>query len=156
MNDFWISVNNDAGIKELMEAYCGFHDSCITGISYTSGSYVDDNKSMIGCMDACGHKLVLTLNSQWKDPLALLFEGVMKFNVVGYEENYFCEILGAYLSFCTDLTGKTRDDKLIVWSNNECFKPESYSEEKIISANGKNSTYIVAQKLSWRFMKPEE
>ena len=62
------------------------------------------------------------------------------------------DILGVYMSFHTDLLGKTCDDKLIVWADWDCFNPINYTEEKLISPNGKNCTYVIAEKLFWRIM----
>jgi hypothetical protein len=56
------------------------------------------------------------------------------------------------MSFHTDLLGKTCNDKLIVWADWDCFNPINYTEEKPISPNGKNCTYVIAEKLFWRIM----
>ena len=75
-----------------------------------------------------------------------------QYNAVGWQDNYFCDIFGAYLNFHSNLLGKTRDDKLIVWADWDGFNPINYMEEKPISTNGKYSTYVIAEKLFWRIM----
>ena len=98
------------------------------------------------------HSVEMILHSQCNKPIELRFTGVRKCNIVGWEDNYFCDIFGAYLSFHSDLLGKTRDDKLIVWVDWEGFNPQNYTEEKTLSTNGKHSTYVIAEKLLWRIM----
>lgn len=146
----WNEIKCEEDIKELMLEYCGFHDSCIVSINYSSGAAVDENNAM-GNGEPEKHTILMTLNSQMRKPIELLFKGVRKCSIVGWEDNYFCDIFGAYLSFNSDLLGKTRDDRLIVWSDDEYFNPAEYSERELISQSRKNSTYIIAETLFWRY-----
>lgn len=118
--------------------------------------YRPDNLEVKRCGFGYGelleHSIEMILHSQWNKPIELRFTGVRKCNIVGWQDNYFCEILGVYMSFHTDLLGKTCDDKLIVWADWDCFNPINYTEEKLISPNGKNCTYVIAEKLFWRIM----
>ena len=98
------------------------------------------------------YSIEMILHSQWNKTIELCFTGVRKCNIVGWQDNYFCDIFGAYMSFHTDLLGKTCDDKLIVWADWDCFNPINYMEEKLISPNGKNCTYVIVEKLFWRIM----
>ncbi len=150
----WNEIKNEIDIENLMKKYSGFHDSCIVSVNYHSGAYVDDNGGMADG-DLLEHSVEIVLHSQWNNPIELRFTGVRKCSIVGWQDNYFCNIYGAYLDFHTDLLGKTRDDKLIVWADDECFNPTNYTEEKLISHNAANYTYVIAEKLFWR-MKTED
>ncbi len=147
----WNEIKNENDIESLMGEYGGFHDSCIVSVNYQSGAYVDDNGGMANG-ELLEHSVEIVLHSQWNNPIELRFIGVRKCSIVGWQDNYFCDIFGAYLSFHTDLLGKTRDDKLIVWADYENFNPTNYIEEKLISPNAANCTYIIAEKLLWRIM----
>ena len=145
----WNEIKNEIDIKNLMKEYSGFHDSCIMSINYHSGAFVDDKGAMAngGLLE---HSVEMILHSQWNKHIELRFTGVRKCNIVGWEDNYFCDIFGAYLKFHSELLGKTRDDKLIVWADCDSFDPIKYTEETPISTNGNYSTYVIAEKLFWR------
>lgn len=128
-------VKDDKDIERLMEEYGGFHDSCIVSASYKSGASVDESGGMRNG-NADGHTLSLVLHSQWSKPIELAFTGVRAVHIVGFQENYFCNIDEAYIAFRTDLLGKTRDDRLIVWSDWGDF-------------NDPNCTYVIAEKMYW-------
>ena len=147
----WNEIKNELDIETLMNEYGGFHDSCIVSINYHSGAFVDDKGTMAfgGLLEHC---IEMILHSQWKNPIELRFTGVRKCNIVGWEDNYFCDIFGASLNFHSDLLGKTRDDRLIVWADSDGFNPANYTEENPISTDGKHSTYVIAEKLFWRIM----
>lgn len=147
----WNEINNEIDIENLMKKYCGFHDSCIVSINYYSGAFVDDSGGMANG-EMLEHSIEMVLHSQWNKPIELRFAGVRKCNIVGWQDNYFCDIFGAYMSFHTELLGKTRDDKLIVWADCDGFRPINYTEEELISPNGENCTYVIAEKMSWRIM----
>lgn len=146
----WVEISDKDGIDSLMEKYAGFHDSCIISISYQSGNYVDERGAM-GCGDLNGHTLSMIIKSQWSKPLELCFSGVRKCNITGFRDSYFCDIFGAMLEFRTDLLGKTRDDRLIVWADCDGFDPLTYREKYPLN-NGYETTYIIAEKLSYRFL----
>ena len=144
-------IKNEIDIENLMNEYSGFHDSCIVSISYHSGAFVNDKGAMANG-ELNEHGIEMVLHSQWNKPIELCFTGVRKCNIVGWEDNYFCDIFGAYLNFHSDILSKTRDDKLIVWADRDGFNPTNYTEEKPISTNGNHSTYVIAEKLFWRIM----
>jgi len=62
-------------------------------------------------------------------------------NLIGYQSNYFCEILSCYLSFYKGL---------IIWSEDESFDPESYHDTVLLEEP--MSTFVVANRLEWRFI----
>lgn len=146
-------IKNEDDIKFFMNKCGGFHDSCIVSVNYSSGAFVDENKGM-GNGELSEHTLLLTVHSQWCDNIELLFKGVRKFSVVGWQDNYFCDIYSAYLDFRTDLLGKCRDDRLIVWADDGSFKPAYYTEERLIS--DRNITYVIAEKLFWKIKNDNE
>ena len=147
----WNEIKNENDIESLLTLYGGFHDSCIVSVNYKSGAYVDDNGGMANG-ELLEHSVEIVLHSQWNTPIELRFTGVRKYSVVGWQDNYFCDIFGVYLNFHTDLLGKTRDDRLIVWADDSCFDPSVYKEEKLISDNSANCTYVIAEKMFWRLM----
>lgn len=149
----WIDVSDNKAIEELMRDFSGFHDSCIVSVNYVSGHYVDEKRAM-GCGGIDDHTLSLILQSQWAKPLELRFSGVRKCSITGFRENYFCDIFEATLCYRTDLLGKTRDDRLIVWADQEGFDPLVYRESYPLN-NGYETTYIIAEKLKYRFLDKE-
>ncbi len=144
----WNEIRTEEDIETLMVKCAGFHDSCIVSVNYSSGAMVDENGGMTDGTPY-EHSVEMLLQSQWAGTIRLRFTGVRKCSIVGWQDNYFCDIFGAYVGFCTDLLGRTRDDRLIVWADHGGFNPMKYSEEKLISPSGTNCTYIVAQSLSW-------
>ena len=147
----WNEIKNEIDIENLMKEYSGFHDSCIVSINYHSGAFVDDKGAMANG-DLLEHSIEMILHSQWNKPIELSFTGVRKCNIVGFQDNYFCDIFGTYLNFHSDLLGRTRDDKLIVWADCDGFDPTEYTEETPISTNGNCCTYVIAEKLFWRII----
>ena len=145
----WNEIKNEIDIENLMKEYSGFHDSCIVSINYHSGAYVDDKGAMANG-ELLEHSVEMILHSQWNKPIELRFTGVRKCNIVGFVDNCFCDIFGAYLNFHRDLLGGTRNNKLIVWADCDSFNPIKYTEETPISTNGNYNTYVIAEKLFWR------
>ena len=45
------------------------------------------------------HGIEMVLHSQWNKPIELRFTGVRKCNIVGWEDNYFCDICGHKYEF---------------------------------------------------------
>lgn len=146
----WIEVKDDAAIEKLMNDFYGFHDSCVILMNYISGNFVDE-KCTMGCGDLNSHILLLRVDSQFEKRLEMRFTGVRKCLLTGFQDNYFCNLYDATLEFRTDLLGKTRDDKLILWADRSDFNPVTYEDRYPIN-NGYEATYIVAEKLSYRFL----
>ena len=93
----WNEIKNEIDIENLMKEYSGFHDSCIVSINYHSGAFVDDTGAMANG-ELHEHSIEMILHSQCNKPIELRFTGVRKCNIVGWEDNYFCDIFGAYLN----------------------------------------------------------
>lgn len=149
----WTQITDNTAIDKLMSDYGGFHDSCIVSISYTSGAFVDENGAM-GDGSADEHSISMIVHSQWRKPIELRFSGVRKCCITGFRERYFCEIYGATLEFRTDLLGKVRDDKLIVWADCENFDPKTYTERYPLD-NGYEATFIIAGKMEYCVLDKE-
>lgn len=101
---------------------------------------------MSGITDNCN--VVIKFESQMpafhkhaeKKSLELKFIGLRRLNLIGYQDNYFCDISGCYLSFYNGL---------IVWSEDESFNPEKYRDDRLFEEP--METFIVANHLEWRF-----
>jgi len=73
--------------------------------------------------------------------LQLQFIGLRRMNLIGYEENYFSDISSCYLSM---------HEGYILWANNDWFDLEAPCQNKLLSES--MNTFIVADKLQWRFI----
>lgn len=58
----------------------------------------------------------------------------------------------ATLEFRTDLLGKTRGDRLILWANALGFDPKVYQEQYPLN-NWYETTYIIANTLKYRYLE---
>lgn len=146
-NATWFDVSSKDDIDTLLNEYYGFHDSCIVSVQYVSGATVDDAGSMGGMGN---NYLIIRFDSQmppfYKQPekktLELKFSGVRRLNLIGIQDNYFCDIFDCYLAFYQDY---------IVWADTECFNPLEYSEDKLL--HEPMDTFVIADHLAWRFVK---
>ena len=43
----WHELKSQNDIDTFMKSVASFHDACITGLSYTSGTYVNDDNAMV-------------------------------------------------------------------------------------------------------------
>lgn len=148
MNE-WKTVEDQRGIEELMEAFMGFHDSCIHSLRYESGCYVDGERSMYAHCPPESFVLRMILHSQWKEgAMELCFEGVRRFHVVGLEDNYMKEIYDAYLAFHDNLlpTGHGAAPRVIVWADWADFDPTRISDP----LEEPGTSYVIAAALKWR------
>ena len=144
----WNQINNQTDIVRLQSEYFRFHDSCICSVVYQSGASVDESGSMSGTSKKCA--LVIRLDSQMplfhhqpdKKSLELKFIGLRRMNLIGYQDNYFSDMLSCYLSFFK---------KYIVWSDDDGFDPENYMETELL--NEPMSSFVIADRLEWRFVQ---
>ncbi len=144
----WNTVRTADDTERLLSEFAGFHDSCVTGLEYESGSGVDGSGGMV-FGEKKEHIAVLSLQSQWKTgTLELRFEGVVKLCVSAWQENYVCDIYDCTLEIRTDLiTG--RDDPLVVWADVSGFDPKTY-EAKALSEP--SVSFVIADVLKWRIV----
>ena len=149
----WNAVNSSNDIHDLMESFGGFHDTCLVDVFYRSGAHVTKDNAMV-FEPSSEYVLFMTFHSQWyKESLELCFTGVRRCNIVGFQNNYFCEILDCYLAFHTDLVSG-RDDPLIVWADFAGFSPCRNAQESVLHEPA--TTYVIAEQLKWRFVPREQ
>lgn len=95
-----------------MNSYCGFHDSCIVSVSYESGTSVD-SEGIMHFSDENGHRMHVIFHSQMvKEKLELLFVGLRQVHLVGWQDNYTCELFDAHLSIKSNYCLVNRKSKL--------------------------------------------
>lgn len=151
----WNEIKTEDDIANFMDFYEDFHDSCIVSLNYSSGMFVNEKNAMVGSSNR-EHKLTVIFNSFGSKPVELLFEGVRKFSFPAWQDCLLDDIYDAYLAFHTELLGKTRDDRLIVWADKGWFSPAKYVEDHILSRNHEHASYVIAEKLFWRIIDDEE
>ncbi len=89
--DNWNVLRTKDDIDSLMGNFDGFHDSCITGIHYVTGMYVDEKKAMGNNNEKSS--LVVTFQSQWSKPITINFIQIKELNI-NFNEKYFENIFG--------------------------------------------------------------
>lgn len=146
----WREIKTQADIDALDQEVCGFHDSCIVGIEYKTGTFVSKDRSMHMGWQPEDYTLLLSLDTQLSgDVVELLFSGVRRVHIAGLERNYDATILSGYLAFNK---GVLPDDprRLIIWSDYDWFEPSKMGENATAGA-GNAITYIIAEGLKWRW-----
>lgn len=145
--DKWYDVKNQSDIEWMMSTYGDFHDACIVSLNFQSGAFVDGKNTMyFGGPDDC--ILSVVFQCQWKPKtIELQFIGLRQLHLVGWQDNYLCDILDAYLAFHDHLLpGKT--GRVIIWSDNSMFDVAKIGNAIQEPAD----TYIVANALRWRIV----
>lgn len=99
----WHCIKEQKDIDFLLDTYGYFHDSCIVSLNYQSGAFVDDESAMF-FGDADDRRLSVIFQRQWKPKtIELQFSGLRQMHIVGWQNNYLCDILDAYLTFHDNL-----------------------------------------------------
>ena len=148
----WTIVETQADIDALDREVCGFHDSCIVGMEYKSGPFVNRDGSMTMTWRPEDYCLLLSLESQLRDGVVeLLFSGLRRFHLAGLLRNRDCSIQSGYLAFHE---GMIPNDprRLIVWADSDWFDPTKMGEYAS-GTDGETMTYIVAEGLKWRLRR---
>jgi hypothetical protein len=91
----WSYIQEESDVDVLLGQTLGLHDSVIRTISYTSGAYVDNDKSMH--VTANMRKVNVIIDSQWCDTVELVFEGVTSLKLSPPADNFGAEIYGVSL-----------------------------------------------------------
>ena len=141
----WQSAETQKDIEQLMSAYGDFHDACIVSLNFQSGAFVDDKSAMhFGGPEE--RVLSVVFQRQWEPKtIELQFIGLRQLHLIGWQDNYLCNILEAYLAFQDNLLpGKPH--RVIVWSDNSCFDAAEIGSTIQEPAD----TYIVSNVLRWR------
>ncbi len=146
----WYAIETESDIEFLMSAYAGFHDSCIVSLRFQSGAFVDDEGTMhFG--DSTSRNLTVIFHSQWKPKtIELQFSGLRQMHLVGWQDNYACDISEAYLEFHDNLL-PGNPNRVIVWSDTDWFDVAKIDN----SIHEPADTYIVANSLRWRIVVDE-
>ena len=140
----WNEIDTDADIEKLGS----LHDSVIVSVEYHSGCA--GNRSGLTCWtEKDQHTASVIIDHSWTGRIELLFTGVRCCVISGFTENYTKEIYGCNLFFRTDLLGKTRDDRLIVWTDGGDISLENLCT----NLNGNGQTVIIAERLKWRYIE---
>ncbi|MBR1591998.1 MAG: hypothetical protein IJ666_03190 [Ruminococcus sp.] len=147
----WNEIETEEDIDFFMKVSGSMHDSVLVSAEYSMGCGSVKN-GMIIKNQSCKYVLRMIFDSEWTKRIEMIFTGVRHFNMCGFRDIYSNEIYGCYLKFHTNLMGKTRDDRLIVWSDGY-FSPEVYGTS--IDLKNCDSSFIIADSLKWRFIKKE-
>ena len=96
----WKEIQTQEDIDALDQEICGFHDSCIVGMEYKSGSFVNRDHSMTMTWRPEDYLLLVSFETQFSDNvLELLFSGLRRIHLAGLMRDYDCSIMSGYLSF---------------------------------------------------------
>ena len=147
----WREINTQSDIDDFMEKNGSLHDSVIVSVNYVSGCHNTDGDMMI--VSAPDNALLLTVDSGWLGRIEMLFSGVVYHAVQGYCERSSPEIHECVLEFRTDLMGKTRDDRLIVWTD---FRQLNDLENFGIDLKKANDSFVIARSLRWRYAEESD
>ena len=143
--DGWHKIETQEDIDFLMNTYGYFHDSCIVSMNYHSGAFIDDDRTLY-YGDAKDRKLSVVFQRQWSPKeIELEFSELRQMHLVGWQDNYTCDISDAYLAFHSHLLPGS-PNQVIVWSDTDCFDVEKIDNSLTEPAD----TYVVANKLRWR------
>ena len=141
----WHKIETQEDIDLLMTDYGNIHDACIASLTFQSGAFVDDNRTMyFGRADE--RILSVIFQCQWEPKtIELQFSGLRQIHLIGWQDNYSCDISSAYLAFHNNLLpGNPR--RVIVWSDTDWFDVAKIDN----SIHEPADTYIVANALRWR------
>ena len=95
MSESWTKLQSQADADRLLDVFGGFHDACLKEAHVATGHYVAENLAM-----GFGETTVrLLIQRQFEAPSAIemLFEGVVRFNLVAARKGYVCIISSATL-----------------------------------------------------------
>ena len=147
----WNEIETKKDIDFFMDETYSMHDSVMVSAKYSTDC--GNTKDIIIIKsNNCGYVLRIIFDSQWCERIEMLFIGVRHFGFCGFRDFYSNEISGCYLAFHTELMGKTRDDRLIVWSDGY-FSPNVQGTE--INLKDCDSTVVIADSFKWRFIDKE-
>ena len=89
----WNYIENDQDIRQLMEAFSGFHDSVIREIHYISGDRRDGQGV---CLTPAGQKEIrFIFDSEWSKSIEAVFQAVRLLQLVPPGENYLGDLFDA-------------------------------------------------------------
>ena len=143
--NFWHDIKTQEDIDLLMSVYGNFHDACIVSLNFQSGAFVDDDMAML-FGGAEERVLSVKFQRQWRPKtIEVQFVGLRQMHLVGWQDNYSCDILSANLTFHDNLL-PGNPHRVIIWSDTDLFNVEKIDN----SIHEPADTYIVANFLRWR------
>lgn len=91
----WNEIANEEALNRFMDTMHGFHDSCLKGLKYISGAYVDEELRMFPVNKQ--RVLSVIIQRQFENPsvIEMQFVGLKYLKLFPNDENETCEILGA-------------------------------------------------------------
>lgn len=130
----WIEAQTNDELKSIINIYNEFHDGCIKEIKYISGSYVDEDLSMMP-MDSI-KELSVIIQRQNRNPsvIELVFSGVERLNLVPSADNYDSIIFSAILEK----------------QNGSIYFADCRYEIEQLESMSNHCTWIKAKNLKWR------
>lgn len=154
----WHDINTDADIEALMKETGYFHDTVVVTANYTSGDHAVEN-GLVFAQGFDSHELSVIFDGDWIKRLKLKFTGVRKFSFCGLDDLELPSLLECTLEFRTDLRGRTRDERLILWADAP-IDPLTYEDRALLSGQlsrttgrRKGTSYVIAEKLQWRYVE---
>ena len=140
----WNEVRTDEDIEKIPSLYEGV----LVSVSYDSGSRGEEKISHHGFSE--GHTASVIADQPWSgERVEFFFTGVRYCAISGFTEgDIFKEIDMCRVSFRTDLLGRTRDDRLIVWTDGGDVDLKNMQ----IDLRESGQTFIIAEKLKWRYI----
>lgn len=130
------SINSQKDIKQLMEKFNCFHDSCIKELKYYSGSYVEKARSMFPFNSIRNVNIIFQSQNSEFSTIELQFGQIHRLNLEPRLMEYDCIIYEA--SFF-------KNDNLFYWSEWEDFSLDNLNEA--------NRTWISSEKVKWRSLE---
>ena len=129
----WYEITSDKELQLFLREIWFFHDSCIKGLTYISGAYVNDDLSMHPINDVRRLSMLLQRQNSNLSTIELEFSGLNYLKLYPVDEAYTCEILDAAMFF---------RNGWIYWCDDG-----DVSEEELDDYEG---TLICASKCRWR------
>lgn len=143
----WHKIKTQEDIELLMNTYGNFHDACMVSMNYNSGAFVDDGGTLYYGNEN-DRRLSVIFHCQWKPKtIELAFLGLRQMHIVGWQDNYACDISDAYLAFHNHLL-PGKPEQVIVWADTDRFDIDKIDNAVKEPAD----TYIIANELSWRII----
>ena len=127
----WKYIESQEDADAFMAEVCGFHDSVIKELYYSSGAWVDEEKNMYP--DTGAKRLSVEIHSQQCRNFEMVFEGVTALNLRPPGDNYSAEIFEAS----------------VIVKDASVYFCDSFTEDVDLSDTG---TWITAYSMKWRFI----
>ncbi|EDO1166318.1 hypothetical protein ABW380_001129 [Listeria innocua] len=95
----WKQIKNETDIVKLMDSLNYFHDSCITGLTYSSSTYVDETDLSMVMGTNPVVKLIIQRQADSLTTLEFCLEGVTHLCIIHNDLNMSSEIQEANLCY---------------------------------------------------------